>query len=167
MYPKQQKHIRSVPDLFLVHRGCSPQEKKGCPRETSGLHCHLGSWAFPTWSFSPWNFSLGWSSWCLHRPFGICINVKWTSRDLVSRSQIAFFSFVWGRGKRVRYNDNRNPVQAFTSFQWALIDEALNFITLLTSGARTFHISNGKQEDTKLKRIGFRFKLALKDRHLS
>ena len=52
------------------------------------------------------------------------------------------FSFVWASGKkRVWYNDNRNPVQTFTSFQWALIGEALNFITLLTSGAPLFTLA--------------------------
>jgi len=68
----------------------------------------------------------------------------------VSRSQTATFLLCGGGKSRVWYNDNRNPVQAFISFQWALIGEATNFLTLLTSGARTVYIRDGKQEVTKL-----------------
>jgi len=37
--------------------------------------------------------------------------------SLVSRSQTATFLLCGGGKSRVWYNDNRNPVQAFTSFQ--------------------------------------------------
>ena len=87
--------------------------------------------------------------------------------DLVSHSQTATFLLCGGGKSRVWYNDNGNPVQAFTSFKWALIGEATNFITLLTSSVRTIYIRDGKKEDTNLKRIAFHFKLALKNRQLS
>ena len=45
---------------------------------------------------------------------------------LVSHSQVATFLLCGGGKSRVWYNENRNPVQAFTSFQWALIGEAIN-----------------------------------------
>jgi len=43
-----------------------------------------------------------------------------------------------------------------------LIGKATNFITLLTSGAHAVYIRDGELEDTRLKRIIFHFKLALK-----